>query len=137
MIMFFYDRWCVHLYLWTMHDNVSYDVLYAQVCMLYDMTNNMLSYVCLWSMHNNVSYDVLCAQVCMLYDMINKGLRVASLFVGIKSTLYDMTSEGLRVASPWGLRALFMIWQDMICYVMTWTMICYFTLYGLYQGWAP
>ena len=45
----------------------------------------------------------------MLYDMISKGLRVASLLVGIKSTLYDMTSEDLRVASPWGLRALFMI----------------------------
>ena len=45
----------------------------------------------------------------MLYDMISKGLRVASLLVGIKSTLYDMISEGLRVASLWGLRAFFMI----------------------------
>ena len=50
-------------------------------------------------MHDNDSYDGLYAQVCMFYDMTSKGLRVASLVVGTKSTLYDMTSKGLRVAS--------------------------------------
>ena len=66
----------------------------------------------------------VCAQVCMPYDMIRKWLRVASLKLGLRALFMLRQEHDIYVDMIWQLW-----WYDMHD--------MYFTLYGLYQGWAP